>query len=798
MDFSIGTSEASNVLHSLLNKEKKNVLLNNSTVIYDRKFTLSNGERITIKPKNILMLNKERDIVNDLINGSKQLECLNMNELYEKIRIKENTEKELSKLNENEDELKKNINELKMLTSKNNKKHRKKNQNTLWTEKYRPKKFIDLLGNERVNANILKWLNEWMYIVNGGKIRLNDINNNNDNNYNNDPFKRPRKKMILIHGPPGIGKTTIAQCVCKQLNFEIQEINSSDDRSGVNVREKVKNSLKMRSLTGKNICLVLDEIDGAMGSENGIIKILVNLLQKDKKVVDELNNFGKLKYNKMDDLIKRPIIAMCNDIGSNCLEQLKPFCEIINFQKSNKKHIKKRLKEILKVENIEDVNESLLDDLIISLDGDIRNCINFLQFNSKDLNNNRIKDGDIIWFKIIKEIFNLENKFTNNKIGKNEIFNKLREKLNKSNNNLNKINMGCFNLLLQVHEEYEDDLNKLDKISEWNYFQDLINLNNQKMMQDESNTYNSIVSLKYFQEFSNFNSNGGSMIGFNNNHYNNNNNNKFKYQFKSEENFDVKRNVNSLINNMIKKYQGKINHSVMVNSEISMLNSILIPNYEKRRLLINNNNSESDNISNNNSSINSGKEFDKERVKIDRIIEIMKQFEIKIEKNNIFNNNNNNGNNGGNIRMKPDIIEGLIDIDKVNDSKVEDINERWQIKKLEVISKPYLEIINGIMEQRMRKRNIEIERERERDREIEEGGEDNSNSNKRHKIGDGIFKDKDSVDFQREYNNFGGDKKDNKGEGKGKESKEERIWVKYHEGFSNAVRKEITWSELLK
>ncbi|NOY21857.1 AAA family ATPase, partial [Shigella flexneri] len=54
---------------------------------------------------------------------------------------------------------------------------------------------------------------------------------------NIDPLKRPRKKVLLIHGPPGIGKTTIAQCVCKQLGYEMHEINSSDERSGPAVKD---------------------------------------------------------------------------------------------------------------------------------------------------------------------------------------------------------------------------------------------------------------------------------------------------------------------------------------------------------------------------------------------------------------------------------------------------------------------------------------------------------------------------------------------------------------------------------
>lgn len=825
MEFS-GTSTASSVLRSLLDQHGAgtgNDRSGNSTtrttaesllqpslkIVQEKPITLSNGRKLTLKPKHGYMLDIEKRAVEEAALGANKQEPVNMKNLYEKVKIKETTMRDLQKYDLQAAEMQSNVNELKKLTDlKNGNGKKGKKANTLWTEKYRPRKFIDLIGNEKVNAGILRWLNEWNHAVKNGKL----INNGLQGlDAFSDPLKRPRKKVLLIHGPPGIGKTTIAQCVCRQLGYEMQEINSSDERGGTVVKEKVKNALKMRSLSGKNVCLLLDEIDGAGGNEGGFIKVLTYLLHKDKKATEEWNSFHKFKYNKKEDILKRPIIAMCNDLGAHCLEQLKPYCEIVSFKKGSKRTIKKRLKAILINENIRDVNESLLDDLIVSLDGDIRNCINFLQFNSKDLNG-RVKDSEVLWFQLLKDIFNLENKNVNNKKSKSDIFRELMTKLTNSSSDLNRINMGCFNLMLQLNDEYGSNLNKLDEVSDWLYFQDIMGKHFTMFDRDEYQAYGAITPLKFFRLFANF-SDG--------NYYDKSQ--RFKY--KSQENFELRRSIQDIVNKLMVHYGSNLTKQILLVNEIYMLNYIIIPNVDKNKSI---------------------KEFEHDKSgKICKILKIMESLDIKVEMGALKNNGRFKNSYITYNKLQPDIVIGLIDpncvADKPNrngENGVDNDYDNDQGNNVnEIRAMPYIKVFESVLRLSQQRELRELKRLQELG-DDEDGDEDDGDRNKRRRTGTGTGSpsaaaagggvitsgasgasdrgaekqgmdpsettDATAVDtFKRKYSTFhmhlsgksGGVNTADNGRSV-MAANENRIWVKYNEGFSNAVRKELVWKDL--
>lgn len=790
----IQEEDASEFLKSILGNggaQRSNLLKPKNSVVFEKKVTLSNGERITLKPKSESYKLKEKKVIDDLpwnINNGEEFQLVDMNKLYENLRIEEASNLQMKRYHEEKKQLQENELDLEKLINKtSSNKKKKKKINSLWTEKYRPRKFIDLIGNERVNANILKWLSEWNYAINVGKLI-----NSQDRSIYLDPLNRPRKKIILIHGPPGIGKTTIAQCVCKQLGYELNEINSSDERSGVIVKDKIKNCLKMRSLSGKNVCLVLDEIDGAVGNENGFIKILVNLINRDIKACEEWNTYHKLKYHKNEDFLKRPIIALCNDINAHCLDQLKPYCEVIQFKKSNNKNIKKRLKAILETEKVTNFNESLLDDLIVSLDGDIRNCINFLQFNAKSLNG-KLKDSEIIWFQLLKEIFNLENKNIKNTKSRSEIFMELSNKLNNCSNDLNKINNGCFNLMLQVNSD--DDmttLSKLDDISDWLYFNDRINKNYTLFGKDDIKAYNSITPLKFFSSFANFGD-----TYYEKNH---------KFIFKSQENYELKRQVNDVLNRLNFDYSFKINKKELATNEIFMLNNILIP------LNLN------------------LKQFEIDTNKFNHSISILKDLNIKIETAHIKNREKFRTTYNDITKFNPNITIGLMNPQLKVDSMINSQNFNNSYRKNgadddnddkenigyrlnEAKAIPFIKLLG----ERLKNQANSIKSKRARSEEdLNEGEIDQQmvtkiGENKRQQTSEN--KAVSTVDFFKQYAEFknqlqekGSDftEKDTTKKSENTETElvgvmrenKNRIWVKYNEGFSNAVRKELTWDQL--
>lgn len=61
----------------------------------------------------------------------------------------------------------------------------------LWVDRYRPKRFTDLLGDDRIHREVMSWLKEWDYCVFGkrkGKKRARDDDNP-------DEFRRPKERV---------------------------------------------------------------------------------------------------------------------------------------------------------------------------------------------------------------------------------------------------------------------------------------------------------------------------------------------------------------------------------------------------------------------------------------------------------------------------------------------------------------------------------------------------------------------------------------------------------------------------
>ena len=78
-----------------------------------------------------------------------------------------------------------------------------------------PKKLDDIF----LNSEDLKLIGNWM----------NDFKNKTKN----------YKNCLFLHGPPGIGKTTIASLILSHYNFEILEFNSSEVRSQKLIKERL-------------------------------------------------------------------------------------------------------------------------------------------------------------------------------------------------------------------------------------------------------------------------------------------------------------------------------------------------------------------------------------------------------------------------------------------------------------------------------------------------------------------------------------------------------------------------------
>lgn len=342
----------------------------------------------------------------------------------------------------------------------------------LWTEKWRPRSFVDLVGNERCNRRILFWLRQWSPVV--FQEELPDTGYQSHEKFEQDPLRRPSKRILLVHGPPGIGKTSVAHVVARQAGYSVMEINASDERAGERVRQKVHNSLFNNTFHEKPVLLIADEIDGSV--ENGFIKVLIDMLRSDSKATHDLilgkgktGMRGHQSKKTSSKLLKRPIVCICNNVYASSLERLKPYCEIVSFQKPSDDALMERLAYVCGKEGVQ-LSKATLKEIAELSQGDLRNGLNNLQFMARngDLSNvsdDQRKDIGVSWFRICNALFkkNLHSDL------RSECAAMLRSI--ELSANLERIVEGCFTLYPQMR--YSDSgITKPSKISDWLFFND--------------------------------------------------------------------------------------------------------------------------------------------------------------------------------------------------------------------------------------------------------------------------------------------------------------------------------------
>ncbi|KAG6820837.1 hypothetical protein H0H93_010664 [Arthromyces matolae] len=252
-------------------------------------------------------------------------------------------------------------------------------EDTLWVDRYRPQKFTELMGNERVAREIMTWIKRWDWCVFGNKKSKKRPHPGDENADEMDEYHRPREKLLLLSGPPGLGKTTMAHVIARQAGYEVMEINASDARSGSIVDDRIRPALESGLAVGssKPVLLIIDEIDGATGAgenSNTFISKLVSLtFDRPRK------KRQKQKDPNTKRPILRPIICICNDQNASSLAKLKPHALQIRIQRPADVHTVNRLREICELEGLK-AESRALSTLVGVAKGDLRGCLNTLQF----------------------------------------------------------------------------------------------------------------------------------------------------------------------------------------------------------------------------------------------------------------------------------------------------------------------------------------------------------------------------------------------------------------------------------
>jgi DNA polymerase III delta prime subunit len=215
----------------------------------------------------------------------------------------------------------------------------------LWVEKYRPQTIDECILPESLKETFKNF-------VAGGEL-----------------------PMFLFSGGAGVGKTTIAKALCREVGAEYMFINGSEENGIEILRTKIKSFASSVSLESSTKVVILDEADNLTTANQAALR----------SFIEEFSNNCRF-------------IFTCN-FKHKIIEPLWSRCSVIEFKIPSAEKPKvaaafyRRVMDILSQEGVADVDSKAVAKLVETYFPDFRRVLNELQRYSV---NGRIDTGILI------------------------------------------------------------------------------------------------------------------------------------------------------------------------------------------------------------------------------------------------------------------------------------------------------------------------------------------------------------------------------------------------------------------